>query len=318
MSRSQLGDPWQGVEPRHLAVLAAVARERSFRGAALRLGYVQSAISQHIAFLERQVGVTLVERSRGPRPLCLTAAGQVMVGHAERILAQLRAAEADIAATATGGPRGARIGVDPSISRHILPRFLAELRPLVPDATIVPLAIAGEEQRSRLVESGELDAAFVDVPASGARLSTMELLRDPLVLLVPAGSPIAALGRAPTRDEVLDTHLLGRSKARVIGAPPEARIDVPCDSTVQALVAAGHGTAVLSRLCLDELAGTVAIALDHLVSPRVLGMCWQGDRRVDDVIEGLRHAARRSVSAAAERSGAGSVIARGDHGEQTP
>ena len=69
-------DRWMGVEMRHLAALEAVAAAGSFHGAADRLGYTQSAISQQVAALERIVGQRLVERPGGPRPVRLTAAGE--------------------------------------------------------------------------------------------------------------------------------------------------------------------------------------------------------------------------------------------------
>src|SRR4051794_41848496 len=87
------GDGLVGVEARHLAALQAIAEERSFSRAAERLGYAQSAVSQQIAALERAAGLKLVERPGGPRPVSLTEAGEIVLRHADRLLARL------------GGPR---------------------------------------------------------------------------------------------------------------------------------------------------------------------------------------------------------------------
>jgi DNA-binding transcriptional LysR family regulator len=91
-------DWWAGIELRHLVALDAVAREGSFRRAATRLGYVQSAISHQIAALENLTGKRLIERSRGTRPLSLTAAGEILLDHADAVIARVRAAQADLAA----------------------------------------------------------------------------------------------------------------------------------------------------------------------------------------------------------------------------
>src|SRR5581483_5366544 len=105
------GEQWLGIELRHLAALVAVARERSFRGAAARLGYVPSAISSQIAALERAVGTRLVERSRGPSRVRLTDAGELLLTHAESILSRLKAAQADLGEHVDGAASTLRVGI---------------------------------------------------------------------------------------------------------------------------------------------------------------------------------------------------------------
>src|SRR5947209_19265424 len=92
------GEWWSGVELRHLVALDAVAREGSFRRAATRLGYVQSAISHQIAALESLAGKRLIERSRGTRPLALTDAGEILLDQADAVLASLRDDQSELSA----------------------------------------------------------------------------------------------------------------------------------------------------------------------------------------------------------------------------
>src|SRR6188768_2486306 len=121
-------DGWLGVELRHLAALQAVAREGSFGGAAVALGYSQSAVSQQIAALERIVGERLVERPGGPRPVSLTDAGRLLLGHADAIVARLKAAQADVEALLEGGAGHLRVGTFQSVGARILPELLRRFR----------------------------------------------------------------------------------------------------------------------------------------------------------------------------------------------
>jgi DNA-binding transcriptional LysR family regulator len=84
------------LDVRRMRVLRAVARRGSIAGAASLLGYTPSAISQQLAKLEREVGVSLLER--GPRSVELPEASRRLVDHTDVILARLREAEAEVRA----------------------------------------------------------------------------------------------------------------------------------------------------------------------------------------------------------------------------
>src|SRR5207302_2185085 len=129
-------DRWLGVELRHFAALQALAAEGSFGRAAERLGYTQSAVSQQIATLERIVGEKLVERPGGPRPVSLTEAGRVLLHHAESIVARLQAAQADLAALASGEAGSLRVGTFQSVGAKVLPEVLRRFRAAWPDVRI--------------------------------------------------------------------------------------------------------------------------------------------------------------------------------------
>ena len=118
------GEWWSGIEMRHLVALDAVAREGSFRRAATRLGYVQSAISHQIAALEGLIGKRLIDRSRGTRPLALTPAGEILLAHADALIARVRAAQADLAALDGEGVAALRVGATPDLLARLVPSFL--------------------------------------------------------------------------------------------------------------------------------------------------------------------------------------------------
>src|SRR5262245_41777976 len=121
-------DRWLGVEIRHLAALRAVAEEGTFGAAALKLGYAQSAISQQIAALERHVGRRLFDRPGGSRPVTLTRAGELLLEHAESIMARLAAARIDLDSLADEDvDRPIRVGAYQTVASVILPLILQEL-----------------------------------------------------------------------------------------------------------------------------------------------------------------------------------------------
>ncbi|MET1133329.1 MAG: LysR family transcriptional regulator, partial [Aeromicrobium sp.] len=116
-----------------LRVLAALDGADSFSAAADELGMSQSAVSQHIAALEQQVGLPLVQR--GTRPVDVTVAGRVLAGHAAAVLARLEAAGLDLAELAGHHHRRLRVGGFPTALATFVPRALALLASQSPDVT---------------------------------------------------------------------------------------------------------------------------------------------------------------------------------------
>src|SRR3954454_22948181 len=111
------------LDVKRLKVLREVAAQGSFSAAAGKLGYTQSAVSQQIAALEREAGTILIERN--PRGIRLTDAGEALVRHADKILARLAEAEAELEAIA--GLRGGRLrmGSFPTAGATLPPRAIS-------------------------------------------------------------------------------------------------------------------------------------------------------------------------------------------------
>jgi DNA-binding transcriptional LysR family regulator len=281
-------DGWLGVELRHLAALQAVAEEESFGRAAERLGYTQSAVSQQIQALERIVGQRLVERPGGPRRVSLTEAGELLLRHAAGIVARLQAAQADLAAFAEGSAGTLRIGTFQSVGARVLPLLLREFTDAWPDVSVQLTEGTDDGFLLELVERGELDLAFVMLPVEEGPFETREAMVDPHVLVVQSDSPLALRNRRPSLREVADLPLIGFRQCRSIHAVEtrfrdaglEPRIVFRSDDngTIQGLVAAGVGAALVPLLSVDVgHEGTAVFGLAD-VPPRLIGIAWHRDR----------------------------------------
>src|SRR5881409_3507221 len=195
-------DRWLGVELRHFLALEAISRTHSFAKAAVSLGYTQSAVSQQIATLERLVGQKLVERPGGPKPVSLTEAGRLLLTHAEAIAARVAAAQADLTALADGEAGTLRVGVFQSVGQRILPEIMRRFLASWPKVEVSLTESANDEELLTLVERGELDLSFCDLPLEEGPFESVELLRDPYVLVIPAGSELAERRTPPSLHEV--------------------------------------------------------------------------------------------------------------------
>src|SRR3954463_13563535 len=275
-----------GVELRHLAALEAVGRTRSFGAAARELGYTQSAVSQQIALLERQVGQRLVDRPGGPRPVDLTDAGRLLLRHADAIVAQLDAAQADMAAFAEGAAGPLRVGIFQSVGARILPGLLRRFKE---DWPLVEVSVREETDAAdllRLLEHGELDLTFADLPLREGPFDSVEVLTDPYVLLVQAGSELAARETAPSFRELAGLPIVtwrhvGEPETYLRGRVPDLNIVFRSDDngTLVGLVAEGLGVAVVPQIVVNPRNPShVALPFGSRLPPRRLAIVWHRDR----------------------------------------
>jgi molybdate transport repressor ModE-like protein len=291
------------LELRHWAALKAIVAEGTFAAAARRLGYTQSAISQQIAALERITGMRLLERRPGRRPLGLTPAGAVMLRHGEAMLARAQAIQADLAATADGCGGSVRLGIYQSVGAHVLPELLRRFTASFPQVGVQLRESASDIELLDLVERGELDLTFCMLPVEDGPFASAELLADPYVLVVPSDSPLAN-GRRPAIREIAALPLIAFRSCRNdhrIEAQLRARGFVPSvvfrsddNPTVQALVAAGVGAALMPRLTVDlDSHRTATVDVSDLFPPRLLGLVWHRDREQSDAARVLTDLARQ-------------------------
>jgi len=256
-----------------LQVLCEIARHGSLAGAAAALAYTPSAVSQQVASLEREAGTTLVERL--PRGARLTEAGRVLVNHAERVLAELRAAEASLASIAAGGGGRLRVGAFTTANAILVPLAVAALRARHPAVTL-GLLEADLDEAFALLAARELDLAVVyEFPVVGPALrgpSSVQapddvelvwLLDDPLHVAMAPSHPLAGRRRLRLADLAEHDWVQGVHRGSTIDVLPRAcrsagfepRIAFRTDDqmTVQGLVAAGVGVSLAPTLILPSM-----------------------------------------------------------------
>src|SRR5919204_4388105 len=262
-----------------LKVLREVAARGSFSEAADALSYTQSAVSQAIAALEAELGVRVIERDR--RALRPTPAGAALIARADAILAQLAAAEEEVAAIA--GARGGRLRMAsfPTAGATLMPVAIATFRASHPDVEL-SLAEGEPEEIVPRLRAGEFDLVllfeFQGVSERlGAGMRRFDLLEDPMRLALPSGHRLAG------KEGIGLEELSGESWVQTSAASPCARHVVrSCHAagfepsvtfesddyqTVQGLVAAGVGVALIPELALSAVREDIVTRALHPRAP---------------------------------------------------
>ena len=249
------------LDTHRLRLLREFAERGTIAATAAALGYTPSAVSQQLAALEREAGAILLDRTA--RAAELTDAGRRLAEHAERILALIEAAEADLS---QGGPSGrVTVAAFPTAAVAFGPALVRRVR-AHPGLTLL-LRETQREEGLRLVRGGEVDVALVAdwsgrlASSDGGTLRFYLLIRDPVVLVLPRGHPAADPSRPVELDRLRDEPWLAapsgepsrravdRLLAGTVGIPP-APWEFEGLSTILSLVARGIGIAALPRLTL--------------------------------------------------------------------
>ncbi len=261
-----------------LRVLREVAARGSIAGAAEALWLTPSAVSQQVSALEREVGVTLLER--GPRSVRLTDAGNRLVLHAERILADCEAAVAELA-TFDGRLSGSvRVSAFSTAAQAFLLPALAMLREHYPSLTVNASDLEPHESMPAL-KSGQLDLVVsheynMMPPYADPGVDRADILTERMLLAVPADHPLAERSAA-LADFANERWIVGREAtfcrdaviraAHLAGFEPTVELQLNDFRVIANAVRRGLGVALIPRIA--DLRGIEGLSLRALEEPRL-------------------------------------------------
>ena len=295
------------LDVRRLRVLHAVAGYGSVTAAAAALGYSAPAVSQQLAALEREVGMTLTERAG--RGVSLTPAALILVAHTDVLLARLDAAEADLAALRDQVAGRVALAAFPSAAASLVPAAWAALADSAPQVQLDLTEMEPEESLPAVLR-GETDVAIAHeydlLPRPLDPLfERRELLDDPVSVAVPADYPadgpvpLAALAGQPflaPRPATSCAEMIQRACARA-GFVPHVVARATDFQVLLSLVAAGAGVTLVPGLAARWLPpGVRLVPPAEPVTRRVFTVSRRGgDRKpaVRVVLDALTDAAAR-------------------------
>jgi LysR family hydrogen peroxide-inducible transcriptional activator len=289
--------------------LIALEETRHFREAAESCGISQPSLSVQIKTLEDVLGLTLVERGRGP--VRLTLAGREVASRARDILDAAQGI-LDLSVTLTSGLGGTiRLGTSATLGPYLMPHVVGDLRQSHPDLRLY-IREAAPRDLLRELHDGVHDLILTQLPVSGAALSVARLLREPLSVALPTDHPLAARDMLDNEDLAGET-ILSLSPAYALydqisalcvetGAHLSRDYEGTSLDALRQMVAMGMGLTFLPALYVEsEIAGRAG---DVTVRPfrgrrfaRSVGLVWRSASGAGPAYErlaaGIRATARR-------------------------
>lgn len=178
------------MELRQLTYFIAVAEERHFGRAAKRLHIAQPPLSQQIRQFEEQLGVKLFDRTT--RRVDLTAAGALMLERGRSILNDVEALQADVYQVGQGATGVLHVGFSGASTYSVMPRIVRAAGTAYPGLTVDLHGEMLTPAMERGLLEHTLDAAILRPPVSSPEIDFRIINREPLVVALPAHSPLAS------------------------------------------------------------------------------------------------------------------------------
>ncbi len=288
-----IGIAYDAVQLHQLRYFVAVSDERHFTRAARQLHVAQPSVSSAIRALERELGASLLHRSRGA--VDLTAAGETFLPWARQVLADCEAGRAAVH-DVLGLSRGRlALGATPSLTTTALPAVLGEFHGRYPGIELA-LHEAGSPDLVDRLEQARLDLALVILPIAHSWVRATALYQEELVLAVSPGHALAARDRVALgelRDVPLvmfrdgyDLRISTLAACRQAGFQPTLAIDGGEMDGVLALTAAGLGAAVVPASAISPGSptgpaagrGLCAVRFEAASLTRTVGLASRRDR----------------------------------------
>lgn len=228
---------------RQLAALTAVGDTGTFSAAADVLHTVQSNVSTHVARLERELKVTLVDRAAGR----LTEEGELVVARARHVQAELDALVADLASLRHEVAGTVRLGVIGTTGRWLVAPLLTAMSAQHPQVDVSVLEGNTTVLLPALV-GGSLDLAVLNLPVHDPDVVVSQLFEEDLILIAPTGHPLAEL------DEVSMAKL---AQHELLLTPQGTSIRVDLDEA-----AVAQGVRLQAKFELDGLRLIASLAFE--------------------------------------------------------
>ncbi len=259
------------MDPRRLLTFRTVAHERSFTRAAERLSRSQPSVSNQIALLETEVGVRLLQRGR--RGLRLTAAGELLLEHADHVAWRLQLADTQIATLADERRGQVRVGSFPTSLPGLVPAAMARLRAAHGDIRVLLSEVTPRELAPRLL-SGDFDVALSYQDATSPRreiadVERVDLLRETFLVGLPPDHRLASTpGPLPLAQLADDDWILPSTEGFLIDACREAGFEPHVVALsqepvgTQGMIARGLGVGWVPGLLAEDTHGIVMRAID--------------------------------------------------------